>query len=311
MAPLTNLPSFSTIDPRQAAPTEAIFGWVPLPGGGIAHAGHSQTASSSLNWPAFDEHLLFVQFRHRMHLDLYIDQPYAADSREGDITIIPRGHPTRWHTAGTAEGLILSLPNTQLMTTALQAADAARSDWELLPRVGHQDPLIYAVGKAIFDHLHCGGLLGELYLETLLLTLTVRLVREHVAFPVRVPAPHGYLSPTALRCITDYIEINLDQQLSLAALAHLVQYSPFHFARCFRNSTGQPLHQYVLARRLDRAKCLLETTDLAIAGVAQAVGFSTHSQLAGHFRRKYGTTPHEYRSHARSAIFASLPARFE
>ena len=310
MAVSSNPPSFSTFDPLQVSPSEALLLGTPLPGGGLATAGITHTTGTYLDLPGFDEHLVFVHFRHHMHVDLRIDQDYAADNEKGDIIIVPRGHPTHWHTAGTAEALILALPNSQLMTTALQAADAARTDWELLPRVGTRDPLIHAVGSAIYDHLQGGGLLGELYLETLLLTLTVRLVREHVVFPVRVPSPYGYLSPTMLRCVTDYIESNLDQQLSLSSLALLVQYSPFHFARCFRNSTGQPLHQYVLVRRLERAKYLLETTDLAIAEVAQAAGFSNHSQLAGHFRRRYNVTPHQYRSRTKRGPSFGMPARF-
>ena len=67
--------------------------------------------------------------------------------------------------------------------------------------------------------------------------------------------------------------------------------SPHHFARSFKTTTGLTPHKYVIHRRVERAKALLSDTDLAVAEVAAAVGFSNPSHLAHHVRRLLGVSP--------------------
>ena len=85
----------------------------------------------------------------------------------------------------------------------------------------------------------------------------------------------------------------------MAAAAHL---SVYHFARQFRAATGMPPHQYVIARRVERAKQLLQAaTELSLADVAAHAGFSDQSQFTHHFKRLVGVTPGQFRSPARIA----------
>jgi AraC family transcriptional regulator len=85
----------------------------------------------------------------------------------------------------------------------------------------------------------------------------------------------------------------------MAAVARL---SVYHFARQFRAATGLPPHQYVIARRVERARQLLEAgTHLSLAEVAAHVGFSDQSQLGHHFKRLLGVTPGQLRRSARIA----------
>ena len=79
----------------------------------------------------------------------------------------------------------------------------------------------------------------------------------------------------------------------LAAVACL---SPYHFARQFKRATGLPPHQYVILRRVDRAKQLLQAgTNLSLAEVALRAGFSDQSQFSHHFKRLVGATPGQFR----------------
>jgi AraC family transcriptional regulator len=78
----------------------------------------------------------------------------------------------------------------------------------------------------------------------------------------------------------------------MAAVARLNSY---HFARQFKAATGLPPHQYVIQRRIDRAKHLLQAgTDLSLAGVAARAGFSDQSQFSRHFKRLVGVTPGQF-----------------
>lgn len=90
---------------------------------------------------------------------------------------------------------------------------------------------------------------------------------------------------------TEYINDSLDQDLNLADLAAIVQMSPFHFARLFKQSTGLAPHQFVIRCRVERAKELLMRGEMAIADIAAEVGFANQSHLNRHFKRIVGFTP--------------------
>ena len=93
----------------------------------------------------------------------------------------------------------------------------------------------------------------------------------------------------------------------MGAVARL---SPYHFARQFKAATGLPPHQYVIARRVERAKQLLQAgTGLSLAEVAADAGFSDQSQLSRHFKRLVGVTPGQFRTPARIAHGPQVPPR--
>jgi AraC family transcriptional regulator len=110
-------------------------------------------------------------------------------------------------------------------------------------------------------------------------------------------AGHG-LPGAALRRVLDHIEANLHRDPSLSELSARGYMSAFHFARLFKRSTGLPPHRFVVTRRIGRAKELLETRNVSIATVAQAVGFRTPSHFTTVFRRSMGVTPSAYRAAA-------------
>ena len=85
----------------------------------------------------------------------------------------------------------------------------------------------------------------------------------------------------------------------MAAAARL---SAYHFARQFKAATGLPPHQFVITRRVERAKQLLQAgTDLSLAEVALRAGFSDQSQFCHHFKRLVGVTPGQFRTPSRIA----------
>ena len=84
----------------------------------------------------------------------------------------------------------------------------------------------------------------------------------------------GGLAPHQRRQLVDFIDSQLAEPISLGQLAGLCALSEYHFARMFRVSFGLPPHQYVLARRLSRARELLRGTALPLGEIALACGFA-------------------------------------
>ena len=86
-----------------------------------------------------------------------------------------------------------------------------------------------------------------------------------------------------LRRIDSYIRCHLAVPIRLEDLAREVAASPFHFAKRFRAATAAAPHQYVVARRMERAMDLLRRSRCTVAEVAAAVGY----REVGHFRRQF------------------------
>ena len=145
-----------------------------------------------------------------------------------------------------------------------------------------RDPLLYGIGWALFGQLQAQGTIDRIYLEALVTTLAVHVLRYATTRP---RAAHGYkfLPPTVLQCVCDYIEAHLDCELTLEALGRVAQYSPYHLSRLFRTAMGQTLHQYVTTRRLAKARAAAGLSDLPLQQIAQQTGFSDQSRLASRF----------------------------
>jgi AraC family transcriptional regulator len=142
---------------------------------------------------------------------------------------------------------------------------------------------------------------GRLAAESLANLLAVSLIRQ-----ILVPRPllrprDAALAPGALRVVVDHIEDHLDGDLTLAHMAEAAHLSVYHFARRFRAATGQTPHQYVIARRIERPRQLLDgESDLTLVEIAGRVGFSDQSHFARHFKRIVGVTPGRFRRSART-----------
>lgn len=111
----------------------------------------------------------------------------------------------------------------------------------------------------------------------------------------QAPRLKGGLAPAQRRRLQEYIEANLAEPLNLGHLAGLVALSEYHFARMFQASFGVPPHQYLLARRLARARHLLAHTDSSLGDVALACGYANPSHFSKRFRASMGGTPGQYR----------------
>jgi AraC family transcriptional regulator len=93
-----------------------------------------------------------------------------------------------------------------------------------------------------------------------------------------------------------FIDSHLGDDLKLSCMAEALCVSPHHFAHVFRQAIGVTPHQYVIRRRVERAKELLDTTDLPIVEIALSVGCANQSHFSALFHRATGLTPNAYRA---------------
>jgi AraC family transcriptional regulator len=103
------------------------------------------------------------------------------------------------------------------------------------------------------------------------------------------------LLPWQVRRVGAYMRDRLDQEITLDELAGVLKLSRFHFCTAFRLATGQTPHEWLTARRIERARELLGNPSLRITDIALAVGYGTPSAFTASFRRSLGVTPTDYR----------------
>jgi AraC family transcriptional regulator len=120
--------------------------------------------------------------------------------------------------------------------------------------------------------------------------LAERLVTLQHGEARRSPAPQR-LSRRRMDQVAGFIEAGLTRRLNLNDLARVAALSPFHFARCFKATTGLAPHQYVLARRIELAKRLVMTTNRPVVDVAWSVGYENISHFRRQFAAQVGVVP--------------------
>ena len=182
---------------------------------------------------------------------------------------------------------------------------------ELVPRFAILDPLLEQLAIAITNALRDansgnrqygdGQYSDGLYIDTVAQMMAVHLARSHSSRsrPARI-LPAKALPGWKMRRVIEFIEDNLEGDLSLQAMGEEVDISPLYLARAFKSAVGQSPHQYVLGRRIERAKELLRNTDLPVVDVALSSGFSSQSHLSHWFIRQVGVSPAVYRRQAAS-----------
>ena len=135
------------------------------------------------------------------------------------------------------------------------------------------------------------------YAEALSLVLMHEIMRLERAPSAAATPLRGGLPVWQQKRVVEFIEEHLAEEISLAALAELADLSLYHFARTFTQSFGVPPHRYHMARRMDRARSLLQRPALSVTQIGAQIGFRETSSFTKAFRRFTGLTPTEYRRH--------------
>jgi AraC-like DNA-binding protein len=133
------------------------------------------------------------------------------------------------------------------------------------------------------------------YVEALSLVLMHELVRLERAVPEAARPFRGGLPVRQQKRVVEFIEEHLAEEISLATLAKLVDLSLYHFARAFKQSLGAPPHRYHMARRMERARSLLQRSTLSVTQIGIQIGFRETSSFTRAYRKFAGVTPSEFR----------------
>ena len=255
---------------------------------------HYHHLPAELPASAFQHHLILINTNVSPYT--YVEQitegqMQKAEMKLEDVIIVSAQLETsaRWNQAHSYLALCLNP-----ITLEQKVSDIIREySVELLPQFALADPLIHSVALALQQELSTPGFGGQLYIDSLLTTLSVHLLRHYCTQkPIKI-SPNS-LSQTTLNRVIEYIEAHLAEDLTLARLAAIAQVSPNYFATQFKQSMGIAPHQYVIQQRIAKAKKLILARKGRLAEIADCVGFADQSHFTRHFKRLIGVTPKKF-----------------
>lgn len=208
----------------------------------------------------------------------------------GDIDVIPPGTPSHWELKDRDTALLVAIPPGMLGLAAEESgADATKI--QITNRFQIRDPQMEQIGWALKAEMEAGYPGGKTYSDSLGFALATALLNRHSS-AVGATSRYRYgMSGCRLRKVLDFIEENLSRDVSLQEIADTAGLSVSHCKTAFSKSVGSPIHQYVIQRRVERAKELLAREGISISQVAAQTGFTHKSHLAFHTRRVYGLSP--------------------
>jgi len=282
----------------QPAAASARLGW-----SGLETLLFNDMPDAEIERPPLTHHELVLFNRPPLELNIrYEGVKRHVPPPAGSIMLVPAGTPSRRQWRGHMGSLLVFLEPDLVTRVAAEEFGLDPARWAVPPLDFLDRPQLRAAMLAVEAELTAGGLGGPLAAESLANLLAVHLIR-HVSAPRR-PAirRYGTLPRAKLRAIVEYIEEHLGARPSLEQIAAVACLSPNYFAWQFKKATGVPPHQYVLARRVERAKQLLQTGgDFSLAEVAADAGFYDQSQFSHHFKRLVGVTPGQFWTRVRTA----------
>jgi AraC family transcriptional regulator len=242
-----------------------------------------------------------IPARANTTIAIHVGRSVLVDCRRGGIThrgvsvhgysdIIPAGTPSRWELKDTDTVLLLSV-GQDLLRSVTEESGLDSRHIEILNRFQTRDTQIEHIGWVLKAEMETGYPNGRLYIESLAQALAIHLLNRHSSQSHEVTLPKGGIPGHRLKQVLAYIEDNLSQDLSLHNIADVSGLSASYFKTAFRASVGHPVHQYVIQRRVERARSLLSEGELPICQIALETGFAHQSHLAYHMRRVLGVTP--------------------
>jgi AraC family transcriptional regulator len=162
-------------------------------------------------------------------------------------------------------------------------------------RLAFQDRVMWGLANALLDSVERATERSTLFIDHVALTFCAHVVKAYGNAAVPDDTASGGLSPWQLRRVLDFISAHLNDDHSIAELARECGLSSGYFSRAFRQTTGVTPHQWVIRRKVERARQLLLGNGLGLADIALVCGFVDQSHFTRVFTKLEGESPGRWR----------------
>jgi AraC family transcriptional regulator len=243
-----------------------------------------------------DKHHIIVPLAGSFEASMMTVSGHASHGKRtvGHTSIVPAGQQYFAYWKEELEDVAVHLDPDFIARSASELVQTDRV--EIITACEGSDPLIHQIGLALAAEVDAGAPAGSIYAESLVNTLVAHLLRHYSNAGDRFQFQFGGLPKHKLRRVIEFIDENLERDLTLAELAEVAELSPFHFARSFKQTAGSTPIQFLMQRRIDFARRLLVESELPIVEIGLRAGFKNQSHFATLFRKITAMTPKAYRN---------------
>lgn len=245
------------------------------------------------------------QYDHHT-LSLYVADGYEtylktpAGWRNGGgpdrFCLMPKDIEAVWDVRDDLSFVHLYCTDEHLRELAVQIWEREPTSLTLDEKTFATDPRITQLYRHFLLNCDWQQAANQLLLSSASTLLLTHVVQHYSTVRWQLPTVRGGLAPSILRNTLAYMDAHLETAITLEQLAAEAGLSVYHFARMFKQSTGQAPHQYLMQRRLQHAMTLIRQGTLSLTEIALRCGFSSASHFSNRFRAHFGVAPSQHRS---------------
>ncbi len=234
-----------------------------------------------------------------VHLELFERYEYWENGKAAPVSTLRPGEtiiydvkrkPT-FHLNSRFHSVHFYLPAAALHAIADEADAPWIHELHYQPAISRADPFLHNIARALLPVFGMPGQANQVFVDHLMLAVGHHVAVTYGDMKPRAKPPVGGLTPLQERRAKELLAANLSGNLPLADLARECGLSPSHLSRGFRRSVGMPPHPWMLQQRIERAKLFLRHSEMSLAGIALAVGFSDQSHFTRSFSAWTGISP--------------------
>jgi AraC family transcriptional regulator len=251
--------------------------------------GKTDVTLPALGVPAYG-----VNYGQRMQLRRTLNgRTVGTDAGAGQLSLLTPEVATRWVFDEPGDVALVFLRGEVFDRAITEGTGRSRGAVEIAPRFAIRDLVLERIAHRLLKETSEPSPASSLVADELAEELAVHLLSSHSN--LSRPQGRSYtIAPSKLRRALEFMSANIHSEAPLVDIANAAGMSLFHFAKAFKQATGQAPHQYLTEQRLLRARALLHNKRLSVSQIAGSVGLS-HSHFTTVFRRQMGMTPTKFR----------------
>lgn len=215
---------------------------------------------------------------------------------QNEIVVTPAGVESGWRWHERSKCIVITCAPSKLERFAAGELGLTLTEAQLRDEPQFIDEDITEAAKGLVDAIRGGGAASAVLYESLARVFLVKLIekygiehKDQYRFTRSFTARH-------FQAVLDLVRKRYAERIALDDMAAVAGLSPYHFARLFRATVGEPPYQFVRRYRVEQAERLLAQADMAMAEIALACGFSDQAHMSRTFKAVSGRTPSQYRA---------------
>jgi len=225
-------------------------------------------------------------------------RPFEGRAKRGSFVVAPVMTAADIETFDRTDIFTLSVPEGHARSLVEGEFRDDSLDFGPLHERFVEDSVVRGLLLGLAEEADADSARGAAFVDYAVAAIVLRLARLAQKARKGGEAASRPLDAATLARVTALLEERLEEAPGLTALAAEAGVEPTRFVKAFKAATGLPPHQYLLERRVERARELLVSTDQSIADVAFACGFSSQQHLTNTFSKRLGVTPARLRKEA-------------